>query len=81
MTIIDTSVGRGFDDVAVEFDGLRRRIVELRGEGARLLADRDASGHEVLTWLVKHGATDHEARTLIVQIIHERRVVRGKTTR
>ncbi|MGI5247570.1 hypothetical protein [Dactylosporangium sp. CA-139066] len=55
-------------------------IADLRGRGARALADYGASGREIMTWLRVRGLSDAEASTLCVDIIRERRAAAGLTS-
>jgi hypothetical protein len=52
-------------------------IADLRDRGARVLADRQAVGAQILRWLTGWGATEPDARTLCIEIIQERRAERA----
>ncbi|MER7331773.1 MULTISPECIES: hypothetical protein [unclassified Micromonospora] len=62
-----------FADIDRQVTLLENQIADLRTVGARVAADSGMSGTEIMGWLKQHGAADDTARTLCVEIIHERR--------
>ncbi len=63
-------------DVETQLAQLAASTEDLRVSGARMLADEGKPAAEVITWLIRHGATGNDARNLCVDIVRERRAAR-----
>lgn len=60
-------------DIESQVSQHQTAIRDLYQVGARIAADANMSGRDILGWLTARGATESEARALCVEILHERR--------
>ncbi len=63
-------------DIETQLAQLAASAEDLRGSGARMLAEEGKPAAEVIAWLIRHGATGNDARNLCVDIVRERRAAR-----